>query len=604
MKHLLFFLLICTCFTVYSQNEFADIEKEVEAWYQSNTYTSNTNTKSPQSINFPTHHYSIYGIIEKGKLADGTLAKFYDTTSSIPELILGGKVSYTADRLVITGVKPLGTNKLYGSFYVYNMDDFTMNYKPKKADSLRIIRDKISYLEGLYNNFDVIVSLKNSNTIYLNRNNRDNRENDDRNFLTFFSAKIPSVTFNDNDSFEISEILLQANNGATVRWRDGSVFRGKIKNMQKDGSLVFIILDGQKTGLTDYLHITLSHENGNIVYSQDFNNNEKNISNITLFIKDDGSLSEDNYWNYGKLLEHCYLTKWTYQNGNYFEGPIKYQIKQEDGSDVQSISTMIEKGVFKYSNGDRFEGDISLSIGHGSSQLYSDGTTYFKDGSKEKGNWLNKFNLTDSQKKRVLDCPNPSEARELAQQFEHQNYYSEYTYFGYLQYFDPSSESRKDRSDYYSPYIMFNKAKKYYTCTYKNSLKKIFEFAIDNNGYRKWEIVYDNGKPMYFNEFTWYSNGVIETIRSYIYDTEELYLSCNFFSNGELRSAYQYSKGNNGKNVIRKSKESHPTYGGYTCKLYDLNGNYEKSIEWRIGETRFPMSPKHIEISKLKPVNM
>ena len=87
-------------------------------------------------------------------------------------------------------------------------------------------------------------------------------------------------------------------------------------------------------------------------------------------------------------------------------------------------------------------------------------------------------------------------------------------------------------------------------------------------------------------------------------------MSCNFFSDGKLRSAYQYSRGNTGENILRKSKESHPTYGGYTCKLYDLNGNYERSIDWKIGvgEGLFggtyvqEMAPSHLISSNLKPI--
>ena len=109
------------------------------------------------------------------------------------------------------------------------------------------------------------------------------------------------------------------------------------------------------------------------------------------------------------------------------------------------------------------------------------------------------------------------------------------------------------------------------------------EFAVDDKGYRKWEKVFEKGTPTYINEFTWYSNGVVKSIKSYTYDTKQIYLACNFFSDGKLRSAYQYSIGNNGKNILRKSKESHPTLGGYTCKLYDLDGNYERSIDWDIG---------------------
>ena len=87
-------------------------------------------------------------------------------------------------------------------------------------------------------------------------------------------------------------------------------------------------------------------------------------------------------------------------------------------------------------------------------------------------------------------------------------------------------------------------------------------------------------------------------------------LSCNFFSDGKLRSAYLYDRGNGGENILRKSKESHPTYGGYTAKLYDLNGKYERTIDWSIGEGQGlfggrynrDMAPKHLKIGELDPI--
>ena len=42
----------------------------------------------------------------------------------------------------------------------------------------------------------------------------------------------------------------------------------------------------------------------------------------------------------------------------------------------------------------------------------------------------------------------------------------------------------------------------------------------------------------------------------------------NYFKN-----AYMYGRGNSGKTILRRSKESHPTFGGFSTKLYDLDGN-------------------------------
>ena len=124
-----------------------------------------------------------------------------------------------------------------------------------------------------------------------------------------------------------------------------------------------------------------------------------------------------------------------------------------------------------------------------------------------------------------------------------------------------------------------------YICRSREDAEDVYlEVKVDGSGKHIQEIVYKSGVPTYINVFTWYSNGVIESIKSYSYDTKLIYLSCNFFSDGSIRSAYKYGPGNNGDNILRKSKESHPRYGGYTSRLYDLNGDFERSVTWEIGE--------------------
>ena len=443
--------------------------------------------------------------------------------------------------------------------------------------------------------------MRDVNTIYLDR-----KKGEGNNFI-FLSAPIPNISIDDN-YFDFHQILLQVNDSVTMRWKDGTTFKGRVKPVPEAGSIRFIQLDGQRISQVARIHrITLSHKDGNIEISHDYNVDEKLLSNKTLLIKDDGSLSENDYWDWEKYHNLSVTAKWTYRNGNYLEGIEKITIKRDEETNAITINESISAGVFKYANGDRFEGNLMKSLGSGT--FFYDGTTYFKDGSIEKGNWFKNFKLTDDQWNTVFERPNPTTARELAHKFEHHNNYPQYEYSGKLEYFDPSDE---ERQTLYFYKIIYDKADKRYTCLSKNdeSGEKLLRFAVDGNGYRKWEIVYKDGKPKYINEFTWYSNGIIESIKSYTYDTRKLYLSCYFFSDGKLRSAYQYGKGNNGENVIRRSKESHPTFGGYTSKLYDLNGNYERSIEWNIGvgESLFggiydkKMAPTHLIFSKLKPV--
>lgn len=603
MKKSLIVILILTCSAVYSQNNFSDIEEEVDAWFQSVSQESTINTKKAKTIDFT--NYSITGDISKGILCEGTVAQFYDNTSLVPKLLLEGKVSHIAGRTVVEGVRYLttlnGSSEIYGTFYVYNTDDYNLNLKPKKAGALKIKSSDAHYLKGFYHDRPFIVRLGDSNTVYLDRKKEGKS-------FTFMSADIPDITLNDDDSFDIYQILLQANEGVVMCWDNGITFKGSIKTIPIEGGLIaFLPTEGQKTvDKDDQYRASVSRENGNIVFSQDYGDDNKLLKNESWFVKDNGTISDEDYWKLDKILANCHLAKWEYRNGNYFVGTIKYDITFDGDSIMSAVTTTAGEGVLRYPNGDRFEGDVSSkSVG----QFFVDGITYFSDGSKEKGNWLEKYRLSDNQLQEVVKCLNPSEAKALAIKFMRRNNFPEYTYSGTLEYFDPSSERL---ISIYNPRLIYEKAKKQYTCKDKDGEDAYLIFAVDDKGLRKYEIVLNDGKATYINKFTWYTNGVIESILTYTYDTRKLYLSCHFFSDGKLKSAHQYGPGNTGDNVLRKSKVADTSFDGYTSRLYDLNGNYERDIKWGIGEGEslfggrydLDMAPGILRLNDLKPVEI
>lgn len=601
-KYILLSLLLSACISVHSQVEFATIKNEVNRWYAEIASAPTLSSKESKTILFTAQHYLIDGVVSKGILCEGSIAKFYDTSSLTLNLLLEGRVSYQYNRLVIEGIKhdktSTGTNKMYGSFYVYNMDDYSMNYKPKKAGPLRIKCSKASYLESFYSRSPVIVRLnENNSSIYI-----DGKAGGKK--YSFLSADIP-YSIKDDDSFDVVKIILLIGNNATLCDEEGMVFKGRLKTILQGGdSILFQLMEGEKTGIPfGPKKQTVIRQNGDWVYTQENNEDNKLLSKEIMYVKDNGTMSE--LWNIGNYYEHCYLAKLTYRNGNYYEGKIKSVIT--DGR----ISSTATNGVFKYSNGDRFEGNLSTkTVG----PFFMDGTTILADGTKHKGNWLENYKLSKSQLAEVCKCPNPSSAKELAQKLMRSNRFQEYEYSGKIDWFDPKRESRytlisNDGALWNIPlatsYITYDKKNKRYSCRWKRKQIEL-EFAVDDKGLRKWEIVYgDNDKPEFINEFTWYSNGEIESIKSYNFNTKKIYLSCNFFSDGTIRSAYQYGPGNSGENILRKSKESHPTYGGFTSKLYDLNGQYERSISWKIGESIYGGSsliPSIFDFKKLKPI--
>jgi len=407
-KIVLFYFLIGTCLSAYSQNDFADIKKEVNRWESAAKSSSALTKKNPKSIDFSAQHYLINGIVTKGKLREGTMVKFYETKTLVSNLLLEGVVSYQSERLMVTGTKyiktPTGTNKIHGTFFVYNMNDYTMKYKPKKAGALRIKSSGVSFLEGFYMKCPTIVKIGEKTSVYVDGKTGGRG-------YSFLSAVIPNIKLNDDDSFDIYQILLQVKDDVTIYWEGGMMYKGSVKpTPMEDGYINFQKMYGQITGgNTGPKTITVHRENGNIVYTQEDDNINPLMLKEVLYVKDDKTLSD--YWDLVKVCKNCFFVKLTYRNGRYFEGSVKTTVKTaKKQGDVDTIFSSPSKGVFKYPNGDRFEGDMSTEVG----PFFVDGTTFFADGSKVKGNWFSQYKLNKNQWEEVYKCQNPSDAKVLA----------------------------------------------------------------------------------------------------------------------------------------------------------------------------------------------
>lgn len=407
-KIVLFYFLIGTCLSAYSQNDFADIKKEVNRWESAAKSSSALTKKNPKSIDFSAQHYLINGIVTKGKLREGTMVKFYETKTLVSNLLLEGVVSYQSERLMVTGTKyiktPTGTNKIHGTFFVYNMNDYTMKYKPKKAGALRIKSSGVSFLEGFYMKCPTIVKIGEKTSVYVDGKTGGRG-------YSFLSAVIPNIKLNDDDSFDIYQILLQVKDDVTIYWEGGMMYKGSVKpTPMEDGYINFQKMYGQITGgNTGPKTITVHRENGNIVYTQEDDNINPLMLKEVLYVKDDKTLSD--YWDLVKVYKNCFFVKLTYRNGRYFEGSVKTTVKTaKKQGDVDTIFSSPSKGVFKYPNGDRFEGDMSTEVG----PFFVDGTTFFVDGSKVKGNWFSQYKLNKNQWEEVYKCQNPSDAKVLA----------------------------------------------------------------------------------------------------------------------------------------------------------------------------------------------
>lgn len=330
-KTILTIMSFCFCISAFPQIDFITVAEGLTT-VAASSLLKKKGTAKLKTIEFPTQGYTITGYIANGALSEGTNAQFFDISSPVPTLLLDGKVAYVANRLVIDGIRycdtPSGNVKIHGTFYVCNMDDFSMNYKTKKAGTLRI---QISEVKTFY--------VENGPAISMNLKDRD-----------------PILT-------------------------------------------------------SCPMQITLSRDNGELIYTVEHNNSQPKTRQI-LYVRDNETLSGDDIFSIRKIYENCRHARWMFGNGDYFEGTIVNVIKDD------TITSTATAGVMNYANGDRFEGNVSAkTIG----PFFIEGTTYFDDGTSIKGNWLSEYTLPDYQWAKIYEQKNPSSARLLAERFVKDN---------------------------------------------------------------------------------------------------------------------------------------------------------------------------------------
>lgn len=576
---------------LFGQEDYFKLRNEIYEWMSSTSKDQKISAdKYPKAIEYPEYGYSIVGYFKKGVLQDSTSVVICGSGKSFK---LSGVVTGTT---YVKGVKEEADGVCtYGIFKVSNFQDGSVTGKVKKAGDLKISEEEIQYYKGYYNDCPAILSVR-QNCIAVDG------KTGGRNFIGLHcpvkKSDITSIGYRN-----LKELLLTVSGGCRIEYDGGYKFSGKLQPiLQENGYVAFRHLEGEKTNTPDGYAEESVRRDGKFVKMLRIYKPDNKVVSEELTVPT-SLISDENLWNtkmyYQNAKEICYK----YKDGSIYSGKFEVDIVDSADGKMSSITVKSTEGTYTFGNGDVFMGNVS-GLYYGGTPI--DGVTKFVDGTYVRGNWLLKYDLTRSQLDSLALKKNPTEIRKQAEKYQFSNTYIKYKTWR-VEYFSPESEEVE--SVYLDDEVLLY-VKKAGWFRGINKGETQLDFWVDDHGRRGEEIIYSNGRPRYINQYAWYSNGEIRSIKSYHFDTKLIYLSINFFSDGSFKNAYQYEKGNDGETILRKSKEAHPTYGGFITKQYDLDGNYEKMIKWKIGDEpetiwgvlRYDFIPDEVNVKYLEQI--
>lgn len=577
---------------LFAQDDYLKLRNEVDEWLSFTTMGQKIPVgECPKVIEHPEYGYSIIGYFKRGVLQDSTSIIIHGPENSFK---LSGMVIGTT---CVKGVKEEADGVCtYGIFKVSNFQDRSVVSKVKKAGELRISEEDVQYYKGYYNDCPAILSVR-QNCIAVDG------KTGGRNFIGLHcpvkKSDITSIGYRN-----LKELLLTVSGGCRIEFDGGYKFSGKLQPiLQENGYVAFRHLEGEKTNTPDdfakvsvnkdgaFVNMFILYKPDNKVLSEEFR--------VPISL-----ISDENLWQVKVYLQNAKEVDRKYRDGSSYIGKFEVDIIDSEDGEMSSIAVKVTEGTYTYGNGDVFMGNVS-GLYYGGTPI--DGVTKFVDGTYVRGNWLLKYDLTQSQLDSLKSKKYPpTEIRKQAEKYQFSNTYIKYK-TRRVEYFSPESEEVE--SVYLDDEVLLY-VKKAGWFRGINKGETQLDFWVDDHGRRGEEIIYSNGRPRYINQYAWYSNGEIRSIKSYHFDTKLIYLSINFFSDGSFKNAYQYEKGNDGETILRKSKEAHPTYGGFITKQYDLDGNYEKTIKWKIGDEpetiwgvlRYDFIPDEVNVKYLEQI--
>jgi hypothetical protein len=356
-------------------------------------------------------NYIAIGYVYKKKFVDGQNVTFLSLPAR--DTIISGKYfTKTENDAYIEGIWKRNTDngitRADGLFKVSNLKTGTgLTINPKKGDALLIETENIYSYYGFRNKYPAVLQKLPDNNYSLKIEYTDRYKEDDVVKLELIVDKSLVYKYG---FYSIDDFIYYVEN-VTKTYKDGTVFIGKVENTKAENNTVnsklkegkFIYASGE---IASRELIIQFPPDGTFLLRIEYSKEKDPFAKMELIVSKN-LIDKYDYWN---TSEHIYNTskiKMTYKNGDVFTGITK-NTKDSSGN----FNQLFTVGEYKYGTGEIFQGDLS---GQWYCGVPISGEMKFINGNIEKGNWLQKYNLTQQEYNKVLEGKSPTEKRTIAQ---------------------------------------------------------------------------------------------------------------------------------------------------------------------------------------------
>lgn len=276
----------------------------------------------------------------------------------------------------------------------------------KNHASSAIIRDERRF-ESSWNNLPIVWE-KISNKEYTLTVDYSKDSNTD---ILKHEVIVPADSINKYGFENVAKYIYSTTKQVRRTYPNGMVFCGDVKYIiDNNGKYAAFEQEGEMSFSNEDISNVSIHrfDTTSYVCVINYRNNKNNYTKEEFYI-DNATIDAHGFWNFGYYMPKA--RKCSFKNGNVLVGKTEYTVDESTG---EWTDYSFQEGLIYYPSGDMYTGSLDRKWYCG---LPVEGTMTFADGMELKGNWLEKYRLSEKEVAEITKIDSPSDKRDKAEQY-------------------------------------------------------------------------------------------------------------------------------------------------------------------------------------------